>query len=182
MLQTIAAREDEQPKFVLAHIFSPHPPYIFDQDGNIISQAGYDLTGEQWPDLNGYTEQLQFINKKTLQSVDAILKKSKRPTIIIIQGDHGFITDAQWTKYPTKENVAERANILNAYYFYDGNYSQLYPSISPVNSFRVIFNQYLNQSLPLLADNVYFSDDRETPYKFVKMFENKKYVGPFPEK
>ncbi|MBS3116241.1 hypothetical protein J4421_01465 [Candidatus Woesearchaeota archaeon] len=180
MLQKIAAREDKTPRFVFSHVYSPHPPYLFDRNGKIISEEYYDPSAEQWADLKGYVEQLKFINKKTLQSVDAILKKSKRPVLIIIQGDHGFITDPQWTKHPTQKNVDGRASILNAYYFYDQNYSQLYPSISPVNSFRVIFNEYLNQTLPLFPDQVYFSDDRDTPYQFVKAFEDQTYVGPFP--
>jgi hypothetical protein len=42
---------------------------------------------------------------------------------------------------------------LNTYYFSDGNYSTLYDSISPVNSFRVILNKYFKTGLPLLKDS-----------------------------
>jgi hypothetical protein len=46
---------------------------------------------------------------------------------------------------------------LNAYYFPDQNYAALYPAISPVNSFRVIFNQYFGTDLELLEDRNYFA-------------------------
>jgi len=46
--------------------------------------------------------------------------------------------------------------ILNAYYM-PGHTAQLYPGISPVNSFRVILNAYFNANMPLLNDQSYFS-------------------------
>ena len=41
--------------------------------------------------------------------------------------------------------------------------SDLYPRITPVNSFRVILNNYFNGELPLLEDKIFFSE-WETPY------------------
>jgi len=38
-----------------------------------------------------------------------------------------------------------------------GSLAQLYPGISPVNTFRVVFNAYLGADLPLLKDVSYFS-------------------------
>jgi hypothetical protein len=46
--------------------------------------------------------------------------------------------------------------VLNAYYM-PGYTGQLYPSISPVNSFRIVFNAYFGTDLPLLKDTSYFS-------------------------
>jgi len=43
-------------------------------------------------------------------------------------------------------------SILNAYYFPDQDYSDLYDSISPVNSFRVVLNRYLGAAYPILED------------------------------
>ena len=53
--------------------------------------------------------------------------------------------------------------ILNAYYFPDGRES-LYPSITPVNTFRMIFNAYLGTSLEILPDESYYSK-YATPYE-----------------
>jgi len=47
--------------------------------------------------------------------------------------------------------------ILNAYYLPDGGSEAIYPAISPVNTFRTIFNRYFGGNLPLLEDRSYFS-------------------------
>jgi hypothetical protein len=46
---------------------------------------------------------------------------------------------------------------LNAYYFPDQDYRALYPSITPVNSFRVVFNQYFDADVELLEDKNYYA-------------------------
>ena len=66
--------------------------------------------------------------------------------IIIIQGDHG----------PWLQSKAKRMQILNAYYL-PGHNDQLYPTITPVNSFRLVFNHYFGATYPLLPDQSYFS-------------------------
>lgn len=53
--------------------------------------------------------------------------------------------------------------ILNAYYLPEGE--GLYPSISPVNSFRLVFNTYFQADYSLLDDRSYFSS-YNTPYDF----------------
>ena len=55
--------------------------------------------------------------------------------------------------------------ILNAYHL-PGGADELYDSISPVNSFRIIFNTYFDAKLPLLQDKHYFSIYYESPYSF----------------
>lgn len=169
-------------KFVFAHIEAPHPPYVFDKSGNIITNEMYDPSGEQWMDKEGYLQQLQYVNKKTIEVIDVILAHSEKRPIIIIQGDHGVDTALNWVDNPTKERLDERSYILNAYYLPNGGNDELYPSISPVNTFRVIFNYYFNQDYGLLDDTTYFSDYYKSPYNFTKVFENGMYVGPYPEK
>jgi hypothetical protein len=45
--------------------------------------------------------------------------------------------------------------ILNAYYFPDGEYDELYPSISPINTFRVVLNHFFNEDYDPLPDLAY---------------------------
>jgi hypothetical protein len=40
-----------------------------------------------------------------------------------------------------------------------GGTSQIYPTITPVNTFRLIFNIYFGGNYPLLEDKSYFSPD-----------------------
>ena len=48
--------------------------------------------------------------------------------------------------------IRERHAILNAYYLPGDGSKKLYPSISPVNTFRVVFSHYFGADLDLLPD------------------------------
>ena len=158
----------EEPTFAFAHIVSPHFPYVFDRDGNTPKKStltGY--VGNIWKDKYSYIDQLIFINKKMKILVDDILKNSKIAPIIIIQADHGTASsiDDITMINPSKTLVQERMRIFNAYYLpADGNQT-LYNSITPVNSFRKIFNFYFNANHKILEDRNYFSD-YANPHKF----------------
>jgi hypothetical protein len=46
-----------------------------------------------------------------------------------------------------------------AYYFPGKDVSELaYPTMTPVNSFRLVFNTYFGGNFPLLEDTSYFSE------------------------
>jgi hypothetical protein len=62
--------------------------------------------------------------------------------------------------------MTERFAILNAYYFPGSDGTELYDEISPVNTFRVIFNRYLGTEYELLPDKSYFSTGSR-PYEFL---------------
>lgn len=55
--------------------------------------------------------------------------------------------------------------ILNAYYLPGADPASLYAAISPVNTFRVIFNQYFGGNYPMLEDVSYYST-YQAPYNF----------------
>ena len=135
--------ELEGPLFVYTHLLVPHPPYVFNPDGSASWENYFDEhTGEMSENVDkvqGYTNNILFINQQILEVVDTLLQASESDPIIIIQGDHS------WTygnPYP----------ILNVYYFPDQDYQAMYSTISPVNSFRVIFNHFFAAELPLLED------------------------------
>jgi hypothetical protein len=140
------------PKFVFVHILAPHsPPYTINADGAFVVPRSVD---------SALGNELQFVNKRTLEVVSAIIAKSKKPPIIIIQGDHGL--DAE----------ARMANLI-AYYFPNGGAKVLYPTITPVNSFRLVFDTYFGQKFPLLPDVSYYST-------YVDMFAFTKVKYPCP--
>lgn len=139
----------ESPKFVFAHIVSPHRPYVFDPAGNFVPY-------EQEIDP-GYLNQISFINQRVLAIVDSILQNSDPPPIIIIQGDHGA---------PETDHTPSRLPILNAYYLPGDSNEKLYNSITPVNSFRLIFDQYFDTHYGLLEDMSWNTVDNE-PFNFV---------------
>jgi len=159
------------PVFVFAHILSPHPPFVFEEDGSMPDKVispdfsdASDYTGTVEEYSHGYKEQALYLNKKVLEAVDRIIQNSKRPLVIILQGDHG---PGSRLDYYFLENsvVEERAGILNAYYFSNGAYDLLYENISPINSFRVIFNTFFGSSYVLLEDKTYYSShDRSADF------------------
>lgn len=129
--------------FIYAHLLLPHFPYFFDKNGKLMPIEYANDAGNRIK----YFEQLRYTNKLIKDCIDSILIHSESKPIIIIQGDHGF----RYLK--NKDQLAESFTILNAYYFPDQNYNLIYDSISPVNSFRIIFNKYFNKCLPLLKDS-----------------------------
>ena len=91
-----------------------------------------------------------------MAALDSILAKSPRPPVIILQADHGPGLRLDWYDMG-KTNLKERLSILSAYYLPDGADTMLYQSITPVNTFRVIFNHYHGAQFELLDDRSYFS-------------------------
>ena len=154
------------PKFVFAHIVLPHMPFLFDENGGPVNGSLYSYMPE-WADRQGYKGQVIFLQKRMIQVLENMLKKSAKPPIIIVQGDHGAGATCEFeSDSPSKEFLQERMSILNAYLLPGGGSKKLYNSITPVNSFRVLLNYYLQYDLPLLEDKVYFSPFNQ-PYKFI---------------
>jgi hypothetical protein len=98
-----------------------------------------------------YRDQLAFLNKKILQAIDAILSRSPEPPIIILQGDHGSRAYADFDR-PEASYLKENLAILNAYHLPGDDRKLVYPEISPVNTFRLIFKHYFGADLDLLED------------------------------
>jgi hypothetical protein len=98
--------------------------------------------------LTGYPDQVEYANKRMLEILPQMIENSSTPPIIILQGDHGLIDYG---------SPKDRMSILNAYYLPQGGDAELYPSITPINSFRVILNAYFGGNLPLLPDVSYYS-------------------------
>ncbi|MEJ2562143.1 MAG: hypothetical protein P8Z42_05575, partial [Anaerolineales bacterium] len=88
--------------------------------------------------------------------VEAILSKPGTPPVIILQADHGPRSLLDW-KSPSPQAIHETFSILNAYCFPGKSTDTLYPGISPVNSFRILFNLYFGMDYSLLPDESYYS-------------------------
>jgi hypothetical protein len=153
------------PTFTLAHIVAPHPPYVLDRDGNPISDA-VALKGSWAGEENrrGYLEQLRFVNRRMLEVVDAILTRSTTPPIIVVMGDHG-VFGATFDQDEARRATAARLAILNAYLVPEELRASLTPSISPVNSFRLVLSGLTGRQPSLLEDrSFYYEDKRPGPF------------------
>jgi hypothetical protein len=148
------------PKFVFVHLVIPHPPFVIGPTGDLeivrphyVGNESYYIEDEY---KIGYINQVRYLKFRLPQVLKSILEKSDQPPVIVVQGDHG----------PRFIDIEKQLRILNAYYFPEPALEpELYASISPINSFRIIFNAYFGASLPLLPDRS-FSVGFERPYDF----------------
>ena len=137
------------PQFVYVHLILPHPPFVFGPDGEHTNPADFWNEQKRYPPDKfkiGYINQVTFLNTKLLEMIDTILAESETPPIILLQGDHG----------PWSQPNPQHFFILNAYYL-PGHNTELYPQLSPVNSFRIIFNDYFAGNYDMLPDVTYYS-------------------------
>ena len=101
-----------------------------------------------WEPKKDYTTQLKYINKEIIKFTAEILKRSKISPVIIIQSDHG-----PWAQSKSANQLYDtRSMILNAYHVPNEWRNKFYPTITPVNTFRNVFNGLFNDSLPILKD------------------------------
>jgi hypothetical protein len=151
--------------FTFAHILLPHYPYIFDAQGKVLEKVNRlnQFASSQWHKKEEYVGQSIFIGNEIALVVEKIIKQSKIEPIIVIQSDHG-------PTLPTKDRTIVRdirtAN-LNAFFLPAFDQTNLYPSITPVNTFRIILNHYFKEKLPLLRDATYISPFNK-PYQLYK--------------
>ncbi|HEX2088908.1 MAG TPA: hypothetical protein VHI54_03090 [Actinomycetota bacterium] len=147
-----------RPQFVIAHLLLPHEPYVFDRNGRFVTEE--EEQRRSWRVRFG--DQVIFVNRKLRELIDTLLADKRNPPIIVLQPDEGQWPLRYWGRsdefnYETasRTELLDKFQIINAYYLPNLRRKALYPSITPVNSFRVIFNHYFNAGLRLLPDRAY---------------------------
>ncbi len=182
-LATSASSIDTQPRFVFAHVLAPHPPFVFGARGEATPNPKMGFTFVDASDFmdyggtpaeyqKGYADQATYISHKLLDLISKMVKSSSKPPIIILQGDHG-------SKLRLNQQLIEKTDLnecfpnLNAYLVPKSVKEKLYPNITPVNSFRVIFDGLFDDKLPLLPDRSYYSGWL-TPFQFVDVSDRVK--------
>jgi hypothetical protein len=137
-----AQRQTTQPRFVYSHLLMPHPPFFYDKEGKlrerkkVIDHLGYGM--------QPYLDYLTPANKVAEELITTILSHAKRPTVIILMGDHGY-------SYKKEARDLQFPN-YNAIYCSDGNYEGLSDSVTGVNQFRLLFNNRFHTGLPKIKD------------------------------
>jgi len=132
-------------KFVYAHLFSTHQPFVFTANGQV-----------RWPvneNHEAYKDQITYTNSRMIGIIKTLINNSSTPPIIILQGDHSYVQDN------------DRNKILNAYYLPEGGNEQISMDFSPVNTFRLIFNTYFGGDYEILP-NIAYSSQKDSPYQF----------------
>jgi hypothetical protein len=148
------------PKFAFVHVVAPHFPYVFGPNGEQVAPIHSDNPQDrQAHDIEGYRNQVIFVNSQLERILERLLQDSSVAPVIIIQGDHGpgLIPDSIFAEH--------RMNILNVYFLPTPEHSELYASITPVNSFRVVFNHVFGTDFEILEDVSRLSS-YEDPYQY----------------
>lgn len=167
--------DESAPRFVLAHILSPHSPFVFRADGTpppaTDENAFYDEEefdpgnpADRARIRNGYRGQIEYVTRQIQLVLERLLADSSRRRIIILQADHGPSLTMDWSA-PSRTAIDERMSILNAYWVPPDIRARLYPTITPVNTFRIILNRYFGGPAELLPDRSFFST-YDSPYAF----------------
>jgi hypothetical protein len=158
----IIGNNKDVPIFVFAHMLIPHPPNVFGPNGEAVI-PGNPISSEIWDEKIAYIDQIKFVNNEIIKVIEKILDKNEKP-IIVIQSDHGSGFDIDW-KNPDESMILQRTSILNAYYVPEISENKFYENITPVNSFRIIFNNYFNGNYKILEDRNYWNNI-DKPFDF----------------
>ncbi len=159
------------PQFVIAHLLLPHEPYVFDRRGRFVTEE--EEQRKSW--RVRFADQVLYTNRKLRELINALLADKENPPIIVLQPDEGQWPLRYWDRsdefnYETasRTELLDKFEIINAYYLPGVRPKALYPSITPVNSFRVIFNLYFDADLRLLPDKAY-GRELNPVYRFVEI-------------
>jgi hypothetical protein len=163
--------ESDRPTFVFAHVMLPHAPFVFGAQCEHVEPSWPELSDT--PELRrSYALQVQCTNRKVLTLVEQLVSAGKRPTVILLQADHGYGRLPLGRPVPferaTPDQIEERFSIFAAYLLPGAPADLVYDSISPVNVLPRVFGHYLGLSHAPLPDRSYWSSFEE-PFMFTRV-------------
>ena len=167
--------DDPGPAFVYAHVMLPHPPYTFASDGSFVTDE-QDVGRRQ---AVAYGAQLTYLQTRIEALLDRLLARpeAERP-IIILQADEGpypreyarNTIGFDWST-ASAEELEIKFGILNAMYLPGDGAPDPAPTLSSVNTFRLVFARYFDADLPLLPDRSFTSAGKFRPYDLTEITE-----------
>jgi hypothetical protein len=139
------------PKSVFIHVGGPHLPVVFTSSGE---PAGRDLMGQNAQELgvsqerfvSAYGEEIEYLNRRVLEVVDALASRPDEP-IVIIMSDHGSEARLDWAD-SSKSDLQERFS--NFFAARTPSKPSVFPAdMTPINLFPLLFNTYFDAAIPL---------------------------------
>ena len=143
------------PKYVFSHVYVPHPPFLFGPNGENVIPDHREISGLQSRENpQGYVNQLIYATNEITVVIKNIVKNDPN-AIIIVQGDTGTLTGTDISKKTMKE-IYQAHSILYAVRIPDVEDSDY---MIPVNTYRIIFNNYFNMNYDYLEYHSYLVDN-----------------------
>lgn len=177
-----ATLQQEEPQFIFWHIFSSHPPYTYDRDGECYDSP---RDPQDWPEEKQMiTAQLPPLNRMLLQVFEDIRKHASRPVIIVLQSDEGPMP------WPVTENPAYnylqlppmdlrlKFSIINAVYLPSQDYRDFAAQSSPINNFRLVLRDIFDRDIPLLPQRHFSFQHEQKPYDMRDITETLQEESP----
>jgi len=128
--------------------------------------------------VDSYRRQLSYTNDRMLQMVDRILAQSGPDAVIMLQADEGpfparYRAD-EWGfdwRDARDDELEEKFGILFAMHVPEADLDAagFHDAITPVNTFRIIFNARFGTDLPLLPDRTWAHTDLSHFYDFFEI-------------
>lgn len=158
---------DSEPRYVLGHIASPRPPFVFTRDGDSVEvdrpfvlEDGSDYGDREKIYRTRYVDQYSYITARLITALDQVKRNCNEKCIIVVHSDHG--SGLKWQPTLAASDMEERYAVPIAIYFPGANNENLPGRLSLVNVLRIVLNRAFNQTLPLVPDRFYSSDLSET--------------------
>jgi hypothetical protein len=161
------------PTFAFAHIGLTHEPYLYHADCSHRDPYWPTDGGKLGDDeaTRAYLDQITCVNRKIEAMVGAILSRSPRPPIIVLQSDHGH---GRIGRHPpglgalSAYQVRERMSVFSAYHFPGLSADSVSDSITPVNAIRLLLRYYFGADLPP-REEASFWTTQSPPFEFVRL-------------
>lgn len=149
-LDRLPTAGSELPRFVFAHVMTPHDPIVFRSDGSLaaVPECFWDECNLQDPlseELkSALREQVEYTNGRVLEVTERIVQQSPRPPVIVVMSDHGF---RHWMSDGPE---TFRSLLLS----YTPGHPGLFPdNATPINVIPRILNTYAGASVALATED-----------------------------
>ena len=144
--------QNNEPRYVFAHIVVPHPPFLFGPNGESVTPNNREVSGLQtWDNPQGYINQLVYATSQVSIAIENIVKNDPN-AIIILQGDTGTFSGIDDVSKRKMDDIYQVHSILYAIRIPDVNNSE---NMIPVNTYRIIFNNYFGTNYEYLEQHSY---------------------------
>jgi Sulfatase len=149
-VEGLAAERTPRPRFVFAHVPSPHGPWVQQADGSPRVMTSLETWYFDTPEttgmtrdevIEGYVGQSAYLGQRTRAAVEAIQRSSARPPVILVISDHGSSLDV------TAANPEQRLRNLFAAYT-PGHPGLFARDLTLIGVFPTLFKAYFDVELP----------------------------------
>ena len=152
------ASQSSGPKYVFSHVYVPHPPFLFGPNGENVIPDHREISGLQsWENTQGYINQLIYATNQVSIVIKNIVKNDPN-AIIIVQGDTGTSTGIYDMSKRNMKDVYQTHSILYAVRIPDVNN---FENAIPVNTYRIIFNNYFDMNYEYLEHRIYMANEND---------------------